>query len=122
MAPERLSRLQHRILTWLWQQEQRTRGAMIASYPDLVQALAHEETDLCHNLSILEAKGLIRLRYTPGGEVEVLDLTLQGRQRAAQRSLQRGAKVLLSWEHGLARVGDCLVWFQHIEAALSSGH
>jgi DNA-binding MarR family transcriptional regulator len=120
MAPERLSRLQHRILTWLWHQEQRTRGAMAASYPELVQALAHEEADLCHSLATLEAKGLICLRHTTGGEAEALDLTPQGRQRAAQRTTQRAAKVLLSWEHGLARVGECLVWFQHIEAALST--
>jgi len=119
MAPERLSRLQHRILTWLSQKKQRTQGAMAASYPELVQALAHEEADLCHSLANLEAKGLIRLRRTPEGEVEALDLTLEGRQRAALRTLQRGARVLLSWEHGVARLGECLVWFQRIEDSLS---
>jgi hypothetical protein len=40
MAPERLSRLQRRILAWLWAEEQRTRGTMAASHYELVQALA----------------------------------------------------------------------------------
>jgi len=31
MAPERLSRLQRRILAWLWAEEQRTRGTMVAN-------------------------------------------------------------------------------------------
>ena len=39
MAPERLSRLQRRILTWLMAEDQRTRGTMAASHEDLVRAL-----------------------------------------------------------------------------------
>jgi hypothetical protein len=37
MAPERLSRLQRRILVWLVAEDQRTRGTMAASHEDLVQ-------------------------------------------------------------------------------------
>ena len=41
MAPERLSRLQRRILAWLAAEDQRTRGTMRASHEDLVRALGH---------------------------------------------------------------------------------
>jgi hypothetical protein len=36
MAPERLSRLQRRILAWLLAEAQRTRGTMAADHRDLV--------------------------------------------------------------------------------------
>jgi DNA-binding MarR family transcriptional regulator len=84
-AAPRLSRLQRRILTWLVAEDQRTRGTMAASHQDLVQALAHDKGNLSHSLQNLEAKGLIRVSRTPGGKkVEAIDLTPQGRQRAAQ--------------------------------------
>lgn len=37
----------------------------------------------------------------------------------SKRLIQRWATALLSWEHGLARLGECLVQFQRIEEALS---
>ena len=43
MAPERLSRLQRRILAWLLVEAQRTRGTMAASHQDLVRTLAHDK-------------------------------------------------------------------------------
>jgi DNA-binding MarR family transcriptional regulator len=84
MAPERLSLLQRRILAWLAAEEQRTRGTMSASYADLVHALAHDKGNLSHSLKGLEAKGLIHITRTAGGKAEAVDLTPQGRQRAAQ--------------------------------------
>ena len=86
MADERLSRLQGRILAWLWHEEQRTKGTMSASHQDLVQALGHDKGNLSHSLRNLEAKGLIRINRTPGGKAEALDLTPEGRQLAAQRT------------------------------------
>jgi DNA-binding MarR family transcriptional regulator len=83
MAPERLSRLQRRILAWLWAEEQRTRGTTAASYPELVQALGHEKGNLSHSLANLEAKGLVRMNRTAGGKAEALDLTPQGRKLVA---------------------------------------
>ena len=59
MAPERLSRLQRRILTWLAAEEQRTHGTMSASYEDLVHALAHDKGNISHSLRNLEVKGFI---------------------------------------------------------------
>jgi hypothetical protein len=66
MAPERLSRLQRRILAWLQAHEQRTRGTMSASYAELVCTLAHEKGNLSHSLNNLEVKGRVRLTRTPG--------------------------------------------------------
>jgi DNA-binding MarR family transcriptional regulator len=84
MAAERLSRLQRRILAWLAQEEQRTRGTMAASHEDLVHALAHDKGNLSHSLANLKAKGLIWITRTTGGKAEAVDLTQQGRQRATQ--------------------------------------
>ena len=83
MTAERLSALQRRILAWLWQEEQRTKGMMAARYADVVQGLGHEKGNLSHSLCNLEAKGLVRLARTPGGKAEALDLTPQGRKLAA---------------------------------------
>ena len=50
MAPERLSRLQRRILAWLAAEDQRTRGTMSASHEELVRALmarGHDPGHLC---------------------------------------------------------------------------
>jgi DNA-binding MarR family transcriptional regulator len=84
MAHERLSRLQRRILAWLVAEEKRTRGTISASHEDLVHALAHDKGNLSHSLHNLEAKGLVRLTRTPGGQAQAIDLTPEGRQRAAQ--------------------------------------
>jgi DNA-binding MarR family transcriptional regulator len=84
MAPERLSRLQTRILAWLWAEEQRTRGTMRASHEDLGHALAHDKGNLSHSLKGLEAKGLVMIVRTPSGKAEAVDLTPAGRQRAVQ--------------------------------------
>jgi DNA-binding MarR family transcriptional regulator len=84
MAAARLSRLQRRILAWLVAEDQRTRGMMAASHQDLVHALAHNKGNLSHSLGNLEAKGLIHITRTTGGKAEAVDLTPEGRQRAAQ--------------------------------------
>jgi DNA-binding MarR family transcriptional regulator len=84
VAPEHLSRLQHRILAWLAAEEQRTRGTMAASHQELVRALVHDKGNLSHSLSNLEAKGLVKIACTLGGKAEAVDLTPQGRQGVAQ--------------------------------------
>jgi DNA-binding MarR family transcriptional regulator len=83
IAPKRLSRLQRRILAWLAAEAQRTRGTMSASHEDLVHALVHDKGNLSHSLRNLEAKGLITIARTPGGKAEAIDLTPEGRLRAA---------------------------------------
>jgi DNA-binding MarR family transcriptional regulator len=84
MTPERLSRLQRRILGWLWAEEQRTRGMMAASHAELVQALGHDKGNVSTSLKGLERKGLVTITRTPGGMAHAVDLTAEGRRRAAQ--------------------------------------
>jgi DNA-binding MarR family transcriptional regulator len=83
MAAERLSALQRHILAWLWQEEQRTKGTMAASYADVVQGLGHDKGNLSHSLANLEAKSLVRMNRTAGGKAEALGLTPQGRKLVA---------------------------------------
>jgi DNA-binding MarR family transcriptional regulator len=80
MAAIHLSRLQRRILAWLWAHDQRFQGTLSASHQELVQALGHEKGNLSHSLATLEAKGLVTVTRTPGGQAEAVDLTAQGRQ------------------------------------------
>jgi hypothetical protein len=84
MASERLSRLQCRILAWLVAEARRTRGTMVASHQDLARALVargHDQGNISTSLTGLAAKGLVRLTKTPGGHVEAVDLTAEGRNR-----------------------------------------
>jgi DNA-binding MarR family transcriptional regulator len=74
----RLSRLQHRILAWLAQEAQRTRGTMSASHQDLGHALGADKGNLSHSLANLEAKGLVQITRTAGGKAEAIDLTPAG--------------------------------------------
>jgi DNA-binding MarR family transcriptional regulator len=78
----RLSQLQRRILAWLDQEAQRTRGTMAARHQDLARALAHHPGNLSTSLKGLEAKGFVRITRTPGGKAEAVDLTAEGRQQA----------------------------------------
>jgi DNA-binding MarR family transcriptional regulator len=80
MAPERLSRLQRRILAYLAQEEARTRGTMAASHADLAHALGHDKGNLSTSLTGLAAKGLVTIARTPGGRAEALELTPAGRR------------------------------------------
>jgi DNA-binding MarR family transcriptional regulator len=79
VAAKRLSRLQCRILAWLAQEAQRTRGTMAASHQDLGHALGADKGNLSHSLANLEAKGLVRITRTTGGKAEAIDLTPAGR-------------------------------------------
>lgn len=66
--------------------EQRTRGTMAASHQDLVHAAGGDKGNLSRSLRNLEAKGLIPMARSPGGKAEAIDLTLEGRIRAAPLS------------------------------------
>jgi DNA-binding MarR family transcriptional regulator len=89
MAPERLSRRQRRILTWLVAEDQRLRGTMAASHEDLVRALVvlgFDKGNVSTSLKGLEAKGLVTITRTPGGRAEAVDLTRVGHNRVAART------------------------------------
>jgi DNA-binding MarR family transcriptional regulator len=86
MGSQRLPQLQHRILVWLLAEDQRTRGMMAASHMDLVRALVAQGFDkgnVSTSLKGLEAKGLVTIARTPGGQAQAVDLTSEGRTRVA---------------------------------------
>jgi len=85
MALVRLTRLQRRILAWLAQDAQRTRGTMAASHQDLVHALGIDKGNLSHSLANLETKGLITMIRTAGGKAEAIDLTSVGRREVVNK-------------------------------------
>jgi DNA-binding MarR family transcriptional regulator len=80
VAPERLSRLQRRILGWLDKEERRTRGTASAEHRALVRAMGVDKGNLSTSLKGLERKGLIRVQRMPGGKAESVDL-IPTRQR-----------------------------------------
>jgi DNA-binding MarR family transcriptional regulator len=84
MATVRLSQLQRRILRWLAADEQRTRGMITSSHPELVAAVPSAQGNLSHSLRRLETQGLIAMIRTPGGKTESLYLTAAGRQKASK--------------------------------------
>jgi len=84
MAAVRLSRLQKRMLRWLAADEQRTRGLITSSHPELVAALPSAKGNISHSLRRLEMQGLIVLTRTSGGNTESVYLTAIGRQKALQ--------------------------------------
>jgi DNA-binding MarR family transcriptional regulator len=87
MASERLSALQRRILAWLAQDAQRTKGTMAASHQDLARALSHDKGNLSTSLVNLEAKGLVTITRTPGGKAEAVDLTPAGRREVVNKAI-----------------------------------
>jgi DNA-binding MarR family transcriptional regulator len=92
MAPERLSRLQRRILTWLVAEDQRTRGTMSASHQDLgraLTALGYDTGNVSTSLQGLARKGLVRVTRTPGGKAEAVDLTPAGRRLVVNKVKSR---------------------------------
>jgi len=75
MAPQRLSRLQKRILAWIEAEYVRTKGS-VSSNQELVKALSDiDKTSISRTLKTLEAKGLIFVGRTPGGKAEFVNLT-----------------------------------------------
>jgi DNA-binding MarR family transcriptional regulator len=82
MAPERLSRLQRRILAWLAAEDQRLRGMVAAAHQDLVRVLVAQSFDkgnVSTSLKGLERKGLVTIARTPGGKAEGVALRAEGR-------------------------------------------
>jgi len=76
MAPQRLSRLQKRILEWLRQEYVRTKGSVAPGNIALVAELSDiNKASISRSLKNLEAKGLITVGRTAGGIAEFLVLT-----------------------------------------------
>jgi DNA-binding MarR family transcriptional regulator len=86
MAAVRLARLQRQSLRWLAADEQRTRGMIARSHPELVAALPRAQGTMSHSLRRLETQGLIVMLRTPGGKTASVSLTAAGRQKASNRA------------------------------------
>ena len=82
MTARRLSQLQKQILSWLLRDEQRTRGLISSSHPELVCALSSAKGNISYSLRLLETRGWIVIGRTLGGKSESLYLTREGRQQA----------------------------------------
>jgi DNA-binding MarR family transcriptional regulator len=100
----RSSRFQHRILVWLAQEAQRTRGTMSASPQDLRHTLGTDKSNLSHSLGNLAAKGLVRITRTAGEKAEAIDLTPAGRREDVNKSKVVLTRPTKRWQERLAEL------------------
>ncbi len=82
----RLSTLQKRVLCWLDAKERRTDRIFSSSHHQLVQALPHAKGNISDSLRLLEARGLVEIGRSPGGQAEYVRLTSEGYQKASEIS------------------------------------
>ncbi len=82
MTAHRFSRLQKRLCTWLAADHQRTGGVTASSHQELVRALAGDQGNMSHSLRTLEARGLLVIGRSPGGQAQYVRLTLEGQKWA----------------------------------------
>ena len=81
MAAKRLSGLQRRVLEWVYEAEARSGWQISPSYFELRQALGGNKDNMSVSLRNLEAKGLITVYRTRGGQASSLWLTKEGKNR-----------------------------------------
>jgi len=84
MADGRLSKLQKRMLCWLDTEERRTGRIVSSSHQTLVQALPNAKGNISHSLRLLEARSLVDIGRSPGGQAANIRLTLAGCQKASE--------------------------------------
>jgi DNA-binding MarR family transcriptional regulator len=83
-AGGRLSKRQKRLLCWLDAEERRTDRVVSSSHHQLVQALPHAKGNISHSLRLLEARGLVEIGRSLGGQAENVRLTSEGCQKASE--------------------------------------
>jgi DNA-binding MarR family transcriptional regulator len=83
MATRRLSKLQRQILHRMWTQYERTQGGISTDHLDLVKALGRDKSNVSHSLRTLEARRLITIGRSSGGQALFLDLTPEGQELAS---------------------------------------
>ena len=83
MAAERLSRLQRRILRYVYEAETRSRWSVAPSHLEIMCAVAGNKGNVSMSLRNLEAKGLLVVHRTPGGYADTVALTREGKNRDA---------------------------------------
>ena len=84
MAARRLSKLQRQILSRMWTQYERTQGGISTGHLELVQTLGCDKSNVSHSLRTLEARGLITIGRSPGGQATYLNLTSEGQKLASK--------------------------------------
>lgn len=83
MTTTRLSRLQRRILRYVYEAEARSEWSVSPSHYDLVRALGSNKGTISISLRNLESKGLVHVNRTQGGKAESVWLTPEGKKRAS---------------------------------------
>jgi DNA-binding MarR family transcriptional regulator len=83
MAAQRLSKLQRQILISMWTQYERSQGGISTGHLELVQTLGRDKSNVSHSLRTLEARGLITIGRSPGGQATHMNLTTEGRKLAS---------------------------------------
>ena len=93
MAAKRLSGLQRRMLMWLYEAEARSGWHLSPSYFDRGRALGGNKGNMSVSVRNLEAKGLINVYRTRGGQASSVWLTKEGKNR-----VEKLKKVLINDE------------------------
>ena len=81
MAAKRLSGLQRRMLAWIYEAEARSGWHISPSYFDLRRALGGNKGNMSVSVRNLEAKGLIKVYRTSGGQSSSVWLTKEGKNQ-----------------------------------------
>lgn len=84
MAAERLSGLQRRMLQWVYEAESSRDWLYRPGYTELRQALGGNKGNMSVSLRNLEAKGLINVYRTSGGQASTIWLTEAGQNRVCK--------------------------------------
>ena len=86
---------------------------MSADHEDLVQALVargHDQGNVSTRLKGLEAKGLVTITRTPGGQAEAVDLTAEGRKQVAALAASCDKVKILMTFHRFATMQAVLLY------------
>ena len=84
MAAQRLSRPQRRLLQWVYATEADSSWRYRPSYDELRRALGGNKGNMSVSLRNLEAKGLIKVYRTSGGQASTIWLTEAGQNRVCK--------------------------------------
>lgn len=80
----RLSKLQKQMLCWVDAEERRTDRHFSSSHHQLTRSLPNAKGNISHSLRVLEARGLVEIGRSPGGQAEYVRLTSEGCQKASE--------------------------------------
>ena len=83
MAAPRLSRLQRRMLQWVYAEESSRGWRYRPGYGELQRALGGNKGNMSVSLRNLEAKGLLQVYRTSGGQASTVWLIEAGKNRAS---------------------------------------